>query len=65
MVFASWSVHLLFKLMPTTYLPIGYEPRLGWLELSVTLGLTLAAGILFGFAPAWQSGRTDLNSVLK
>lgn len=64
-LFAQWALHLLFKLMPATYLPVGYDLRLGGMALWATLGLTVAAGILFGLAPAWQSGRADLNAALK
>jgi putative ABC transport system permease protein len=64
-LFARWALGLLFRLMPATYLPIGYDLRLGGLELAATLGLTMAAGILFGLAPAWQAARSDLNTALK
>ena len=64
-LFACWALGLLFKLMPATYLPIGYDLRLGWLPLAVTGGLTLSAGILFGLTPAWHSGRADLTGALK
>ncbi len=64
-LFACWALGLLFKLMPATYLPIGYDLRLGWLPLAVTGGLTLAAGILFGLTPAWHSGRADLIGALR
>ena len=64
-LFARWALGLLFWLMPATYLPIGYDLNLGWPELALTLGLSAAAGILFGLAPALQSSHTDLNTALK
>ena len=33
--------------------------------LLFAFGITLATGLLFGMAPAWQASRTDLHSVLK
>ena len=33
--------------------------------LAFTFGLSLATGILFGFAPAWRAIRVDVNSSLK
>ena len=65
LLFACWSLGLLIKLMPATYLPIGYDLRLGWLPLVLMGGLTLAAGILFGLTPAWHSVRADLNGALR
>ncbi len=64
-LFAHWTRSLLFKLMPATYLPIGFDLHPGGIEITSLMVLTLAAGILFGLAPAWQSGRADLNTALK
>jgi len=61
-VFGVW---ILVRLLPVTYLPIGFDLHLSWAMLIPTLGLTLAAALIFGLVPASQSGRTDLNSALK
>jgi predicted permease len=63
--FASWGVSLLFKLMPSTYLPIGYNVQLNGTVLFFCALITLASGILFGLAPAWQATKTNLNDTLK
>ena len=62
---AVWGANALFDLMPTTYLPVGYDVGLNWSVVAVTTVLTLSAGILFGLAPAVQAARTDLNETLK
>ena len=45
-------------------------PRLATVSLDgnvllFTLGLAILTGILFGLAPAWRSGKTELNGALK
>jgi predicted permease len=63
--FAAWGVNLMFKLMPATPLPIGYDLRLNGTVLGFSALATLATGILFGLAPAFQAAKTDLNETLK
>ena len=38
---------------------------LDWRVLGFTFVVTLVAGLAFGFAPAWQSSRTELSTALK
>jgi predicted permease len=45
-------------------------PRLQTVQLDghvllFTLGMALLTGLLFGLAPAWQAGKTNVNSMLK
>jgi putative ABC transport system permease protein len=65
---AYWSVDLLRALNPGE--AAKFAP--GWDRLSINLpvlGFTLVvsvlSGFLFGLAPAWQSSKPDLNSMLK
>lgn len=62
---ASWCVGLLPRLLPATYLPVGYNLRLDWMTLALTAGVTLGAGLLFGLAPALHALKSNLASVLK
>jgi len=62
---ASWGVNLIFKLMPATYLPIGYNIQLNGTVLIFCGIIPLVTGIVFGLAPAWQTTRTNLNETLK
>ncbi len=58
------ALRLLNRSLPPTLLPIpdiAIDPQV----LVFTLALTLATGLLFGLAPAWQAARTDLNTILK
>src|SRR5439155_19655040 len=64
-LFAAWDVNLIFKLMPATYLPIGYNVQLNGSVLLFSGFVTLATGILFGLAPALQATKTGLNETLK
>jgi len=56
---------LLFSLLPATYLPVTREAGVdGWV-LAITGFVTIAAGVLFGLAPALQCVRGELHSTLK
>jgi putative ABC transport system permease protein len=55
---------------PIQTLSAGSIPRANDISIDVpvllfALGLSLATGILFGLAPAWQASRTTIGSVLK
>ncbi|HWS87832.1 MAG TPA: ABC transporter permease [Pyrinomonadaceae bacterium] len=63
-LWASWGVELLLKIAPEN-IPrldqIAIDGRvLGWTAL-----VSLATGVLFGLAPAWQSSRLNPNEALK
>src|ERR1700722_6107201 len=66
--FARWGVAYLLHAIPARSLP--YLPNFGkvdvdWQVLLFALGISLVTGILFGFAPALEGTRVDLNTVLK
>ena len=48
-----------------TMLPSEADIRISVPVLLFTIAVTGIAGLLFGFAPAWQATRLDLNEVLK
>jgi putative ABC transport system permease protein len=63
-VAALFSVRLINAALPPNLLPVQPIPvdaTLLWFAALVTL----ATGMIFGLAPAWQAARTDLNTVLK
>ncbi|HSH16582.1 MAG TPA: ABC transporter permease, partial [Verrucomicrobiae bacterium] len=62
---ASFGVPLLFTLLPPTYLPIALELGLDAWVLALTAMVTLAAGLMFGLAPALQCAGTNLQQTLK
>ncbi len=61
---ASWTVRAIQSWLPPGLLPVG-ELRVDSPVLLFAFAITVATGILFGLAPAWQTAKTDLNSVLK
>lgn len=63
--FAHGGATLFRHFLPTTYLPIGYEFAVDGRTLLFTLAVTLATGLVFGLAPAWQAARQNLNATLK
>ena len=61
---AVWAVRLMNRPVVTSLLPVP-ALQIDTAVLLFALGTTLATGLLFGLAPAWQASRTDLNKVLK
>jgi putative ABC transport system permease protein len=64
LLLARWGVRLLLELRPGN-LPRLEEIAIDGRVLGFTCLISLASGILFGLVPAVQSGRSDLNKVLK
>jgi putative ABC transport system permease protein len=61
---AVWAVHVMRTALPAGLLPIsniGVDSRV----LIFAVVISLATGLLFGLAPAWQTVKADLNIVLK
>jgi len=59
---ASWCLGVLEKLVPVALAPtLSLDGRV----LTFTAAISVAAGVLFGLAPALQSARVELNAVLK
>jgi putative ABC transport system permease protein len=61
---AQGSMAMLLRLAPQSA-SAGLEPRLDLLVLLFAIAATLAAGLLFGLAPAWQSCRVNPYDALK
>ncbi|HEV3200325.1 MAG TPA: ABC transporter permease, partial [Bryobacteraceae bacterium] len=64
LLLATWAVRLMNAGLPKNLLPVD-DLAVDSTVLLFTLGITLATGVLFGLAPAWQTVKTDLNTVLK
>jgi predicted permease len=64
LVLAQGSMKLLLRLAPESAV-VGLEARLDIFVLLFATSATLAAGLLFGLAPAWQSSRIDPAHTLK
>jgi predicted permease len=60
-----WMVDLLKAMTPPTNLPVGINLTINGRTLAFASLLALATGFVFGFVPAWQSSRPDLNRTLK
>jgi predicted permease len=55
---------LLLRILPES-LPRLNEVTINWTVLLFALGASLAAGVIFGLAPAWHAAGTDLTHALK
>ena len=61
---ARWALGFMNANLPQGVLPIP-AVSVDSAVLLFALAVTLATGLLFGAAPAWQAARTDLNGILK
>jgi putative ABC transport system permease protein len=61
---ASWGVELLLSLSPDGALRL-HKAELDITVFFFTLGVSVAAGVIFGLAPALAASKTDLVSALK
>ncbi|HSR51281.1 MAG TPA: ABC transporter permease [Acidobacteriota bacterium] len=57
---------LLQDLLPSAFdFPLRLDIQLDWTVIAFTAAISLAAGIVFGIAPALTASRTDLQTVLR
>jgi putative ABC transport system permease protein len=60
---AAWAVRAMNAVLSPNLLPVP-DITVDSTVLLFALAMTVATGMLFGLAPAWQAGRVDLNAVL-
>jgi len=65
LLLAVWGVDGLTRLIPEGALPYMGEITLDWRVLAFALAASLATGLVFGLAPAFQMARVDVNRALK
>ncbi|HSR69191.1 MAG TPA: ABC transporter permease [Acidobacteriota bacterium] len=66
LVLAYAFAGLLRNLLPSTFdFPLKIDIQLDWTVIAFTAAISLAAGLVFGIAPAFKASRTDLQSVLR
>ena len=63
--FAFWMINLLLTFRPPLDFPLTVELNLDWRVIVFSFGVSLAAGVLFGLAPALQATKPSLVSALK
>jgi macrolide transport system ATP-binding/permease protein len=64
-VLAYWFGDILLSLLPATPFPIVLNPQPDGRVLLVALLVAIASGVIFGLAPAWHTGRSDLTQTLR
>ncbi len=65
LLLAVWMTGLLTAVAPAGLLPRFAEVGVDWRVLAFTLAASVATGLLFGTAPAWQARKVDVNASLK
>jgi predicted permease len=63
-IFAVWSFTFLHRIVPDE-ITLSSNLELNWPVLAFTLIIALLTGLIFGFAPALQTARVNLNDLLK
>jgi predicted permease len=63
--FAVWMINLLLTFRPPLDFPLTVELSLDWRVIVFSFGVSLAAGVIFGLAPALQATKPALVSALK
>ncbi len=53
------------RLLSATWAPPAFKAQLSWPVLAFSLALSLATGLIFGLAPAWEATRVQVSSGLK
>ena len=64
-VFAYWTSGVLMAFAPPTDMPIDFGLSVDRTTLLYTAAISLATGLLFGLAPAWQASSPDVVNALK
>ncbi|MFL6212369.1 MAG: ABC transporter permease [Blastocatellia bacterium] len=64
LLLSLWGIDLLTRLLPKDF-PRLDQINLDFKVLGFTLLVSLVTGIIFGFAPAWQVSRVDVQESLK
>jgi predicted permease len=64
-VLAYWLGDILLSLLPATPFPIVLNPQPDARVMGVALLLAILSGVIFGMAPAWHTGRSDLTQTLR
>ena len=62
---ALWMIKMLLALKPPIDFPLTLDVTVDWRVLLFSLAVSVAAGVIFGFAPALQSTRPNLTTALK
>jgi predicted permease len=62
---AVWIVRVLLALKPPIDFPLALDVSIDWRVLLFSLAVSVAAGVIFGFAPALQATRPNLVGALK
>lgn len=65
LLLAFWILRLLLALKPPIDFPLALDVGIDWRVLVFSLGVSIAAGVIFGLAPSLQATRPNLVGTLK
>ena len=64
-IFAYWTSGVLMAFAPPTDMPIDFGLTVDRTTLLYAAAISIATGLLFGLAPAWQTSRPEVVNALK
>jgi predicted permease len=53
------------RMMSNSWAPVGFSARFDWRIFGFAAGVSIATGLIFGLAPAWEVTRVQVSSALK
>ena len=65
LLLALWTADLIADWRPLAGLPLSFDVSIDGRVMTFTALISLATGLLFGFAPAWQTSHANLGGMLK
>ena len=65
LLLALWTADLIADWRPVDGMPLSFDVSIDARVMAFTALISLATGLLFGFAPAWQTSHANLGGMLK
>jgi predicted permease len=63
LAYAVWNA--IPRMMSSPWAPLVFSARFDWRIFGFAAGVSIATGLIFGLAPAWQASRVQVSSGLK
>jgi predicted permease len=65
LLFTTWGLETVPAVLPPLFAPMAPQMHVDARVLGLTLGLSVAATVLFGLVPAWRASRLSVSTMLR